>query len=184
VEILQLHALKPSLHILLYRTNLVTPIVFKITPWHGPCRNTVSNSTSIAVCQFVAVAMCLLSGCLQMHLVYLPISLHHIVTALHATIQRKTCIISSFQKHLGSMMIIKIFRIFFLRFLRSLLGLIRLHCKRNPDICNRLKVNNLTENIRCQNTWLDHPERMDRSRLLKIAKIKNTLSFKGTGLQT
>jgi hypothetical protein len=40
VEILQLHALKSSLHRLSYRTELVDPIVFKITPRHGPRRNT------------------------------------------------------------------------------------------------------------------------------------------------
>jgi hypothetical protein len=40
VEILQLHALKSSLHRLPYRTDLVAPIVFKITPQHGPSRNT------------------------------------------------------------------------------------------------------------------------------------------------
>jgi hypothetical protein len=42
VEILQLHALRSSLHRLPYRTNstaLVAPVVFKKTPRHGPLRN-------------------------------------------------------------------------------------------------------------------------------------------------
>jgi hypothetical protein len=39
VEILQLHTLKPSLHRLPYRTDLVVPAFFKITPQHGPHRN-------------------------------------------------------------------------------------------------------------------------------------------------
>jgi hypothetical protein len=42
VEILQLYALESSLHRLPYRTDLVAPIVFLITPRHG-----VSNSNSI-----------------------------------------------------------------------------------------------------------------------------------------
>jgi hypothetical protein len=40
VEILQLHAHKSSIHRLPYRTDWVDPITFKITPLHGPRRNT------------------------------------------------------------------------------------------------------------------------------------------------
>jgi hypothetical protein len=40
----------------------------------------------------------------------------------------------------------------------------------NPDICNRLKVDNIVEDIKLyKKKWLDHPERMDRSRLPKLA---------------
>jgi hypothetical protein len=38
VEIVQLHALKSSLHSLPYRTDSVTPVVFLITALHGPNR--------------------------------------------------------------------------------------------------------------------------------------------------
>jgi hypothetical protein len=40
VEILQLHALNSSVNTVPYRTDLVAPAVFKITPQHGPRRNT------------------------------------------------------------------------------------------------------------------------------------------------
>jgi hypothetical protein len=36
-----------------------------------------------------------------------------------------------------------------MRFLRPLLGLTRLDRHRNPDICNRLKVDSLVENENC-----------------------------------
>jgi hypothetical protein len=39
VEILQLHALKLSLHRLPYKIDLVVPIVIKVTPRHVPPRN-------------------------------------------------------------------------------------------------------------------------------------------------
>jgi hypothetical protein len=89
-----------------------------------------------------------------------------------------------------------------MRFLRPLFGLTRLDRQRNPDIRNRLKVDNLIEDIKLyQKSRLDHLERMDTSRLPKRAfqyqppgrqdagrprkneMIKNTLSFKGTGLK-
>jgi hypothetical protein len=38
VEILQLYALKSSLHRLPYTTHLIVPILFLITPRHGPSR--------------------------------------------------------------------------------------------------------------------------------------------------
>lgn len=50
MEILQLHMLKPSLHRLPYRTNFVVPIVFKITPRHGPCRNTPFPTALLLLC--------------------------------------------------------------------------------------------------------------------------------------
>jgi hypothetical protein len=40
VEILQLHALRSSLHKLPYIIDLAAPIVFKVTPRHGPRTNT------------------------------------------------------------------------------------------------------------------------------------------------
>jgi hypothetical protein len=57
-----------------------------------------------------------------------------------------------------------------MRFLRPLLGLTRLDCQRNPEFRNRLKENNMVEDIKLyQKKWLDHLERMDRSRLLRLA---------------
>jgi hypothetical protein len=57
-----------------------------------------------------------------------------------------------------------------MRFLRPLLGLTRLDCQRNPDIRNRLKVNNTAEDTKLyQKKWFDHPEQMDRSCLLRLA---------------
>jgi hypothetical protein len=75
--------------------------------------------------------------------------------------------------------------------------------QRKPDIRNRLNVNKLTEDTKLyQKSWLDHEERMDRSRLPKLAfqyppgddsmledpgkdgKVKKILSFKGRGLKT
>jgi hypothetical protein len=57
-----------------------------------------------------------------------------------------------------------------MRFLRPLLGLTRLDRQRNPDIRNRLKVNNIVDYIKLyQKKWLDRLERMDRSRLPRLA---------------
>jgi hypothetical protein len=61
-----------SLHRLPYRTDSVAPIVFKITPRHGPRRNTRFQHTLVR--RFVAVGMCLPSCCLEMSLVYSPTS--------------------------------------------------------------------------------------------------------------
>jgi hypothetical protein len=116
VEILQLHAFKSSLHRLPYGTNMVAPVVFKITPRHGPRRSVPFPTVSLQlradsllrerVYRVVACKRCW----------YICLSRdRRIVMALHATICRKTCIISSSsQKHLGRM-IIKIFRIFYLK---------------------------------------------------------------------
>jgi hypothetical protein len=66
VEILQLHALRSSLHRLAYRilyqlrTNLVGPFVFKITPRHGPHRK---HRYFIVACVFVAAGTWLPSCC-------------------------------------------------------------------------------------------------------------------------
>jgi hypothetical protein len=57
-----------------------------------------------------------------------------------------------------------------MRFLRPLLGLTRLDRQRNPDMRNTLKVDNIAEDIKLyQKKRLDHLERMDRSRLPKLA---------------
>jgi hypothetical protein len=57
-----------------------------------------------------------------------------------------------------------------MRFLRPLLGLTRLDRQRNPEIRNILKVDNIVEDIKqYQRRWVDHLERMDRSRLPKLA---------------
>jgi hypothetical protein len=57
-----------------------------------------------------------------------------------------------------------------MRFLRPLLGLTRLDCQRNPEIHNSLKVDNIVEDIKqYQRRWVDHLERMDRSRLPRLA---------------
>jgi hypothetical protein len=54
--------------------------------------------------------------------------------------------------------------------LRSLLGLTRLNRQRNPEIRNSLKVGNIVEDIKqYQRRWVDHLERMDRSRLPRLA---------------
>jgi hypothetical protein len=56
-------------------SDLLAPVVFKITPRHGPRRNIpVSNSTPIVARRFVAAGTCLRSRCLETGLVYLPIS--------------------------------------------------------------------------------------------------------------
>jgi hypothetical protein len=76
VKILQLHALKSSLHRLLYRADSVVPNVFEITPRHRPRRNIPfpASSTSTVARQFVAARTCLPSCCLERSLVYLPVS--------------------------------------------------------------------------------------------------------------
>jgi hypothetical protein len=56
------------------------------------------------------------------------------------------------------------------RFLRPLLDLTRLDRQRNSDILNRLKVDNILEDIiSYQKNWIDHLKRMDRSHIPKLA---------------
>jgi hypothetical protein len=50
-------------------THLVTPIVFKITPRHGPRRNTLFPTVRLLLC-----LTCLPSPCLEISLVYSSIS--------------------------------------------------------------------------------------------------------------
>jgi hypothetical protein len=87
VEILQIHALKSSLHRLQYRTDLVAPIFSKKTPLHGPRRNT----------PFPTVPLLLLVDSLLRERVYRAVVWKRFwcirlsrgrrtVTALHATI--------------------------------------------------------------------------------------------------
>jgi hypothetical protein len=58
LEILQLHALRSSLHRFPYRTlselttPLVAPIVFRITPLHGPRRNTPFPTVTQLLCAY------------------------------------------------------------------------------------------------------------------------------------
>jgi hypothetical protein len=55
-------------------------------------------------------------------------------------------------------------------FLRPLLGLTSLDRQRNSDIRNRLKVDNILEDIiSYQKNWIDHLKRMDRNRIPKLA---------------
>jgi hypothetical protein len=57
-----------------------------------------------------------------------------------------------------------------MRFLRPLLELTRLDRQRNPEIRNSLKVDNIVDDIKqYQRRWVDHLERMDRSRLPRLA---------------
>jgi hypothetical protein len=57
-----------------------------------------------------------------------------------------------------------------MRFLRPLLGLTRLDRQRNFDIRNRLKADNILEDIiSYQKNWIDHLKRMDRNRIPKLA---------------
>jgi hypothetical protein len=72
------------LHSLPYRTDLVAPIVFLITPRHGPSRKLVSISTSIVAPGFIALGTCLPRRCLEMGLVYLLIS-----RSLHSNISTR-----------------------------------------------------------------------------------------------
>jgi hypothetical protein len=53
--------------------------------------------------------------------------------------------------------------------LRPLLVVERLDHQRNPDIRNRLKVDNTAEDVKLyQNNWLDRLKRTDRSRLPRL----------------
>jgi hypothetical protein len=65
--------LKSSLHRLSYRIDLVTPVVFKITPRHGPRTNTPLPEVIIAP-RFFDLETCLPSRCLGTSLVYSSIS--------------------------------------------------------------------------------------------------------------
>jgi hypothetical protein len=57
-----------------------------------------------------------------------------------------------------------------MRFLRPLLGVTRLDRKRNCDIRNRLKVDNISEDIiSYQNNWIGHLKRMDSNHIPKLA---------------
>jgi hypothetical protein len=57
-----------------------------------------------------------------------------------------------------------------MRFLRPLLGVIRFDHQRNPDIRNKLKVYNIVVDVKVyKRKWLDNVERMNRSRLPKLA---------------
>jgi hypothetical protein len=69
-----------------YRTDLVVPIFFLITPRHGPRRRPRSSSTSIVACFSIAAGKCLPSHCLET-LWYICLSRSRcIVTAVHPTI--------------------------------------------------------------------------------------------------
>jgi hypothetical protein len=90
VEVLQLHALKPSVRRLPYRTDLVTPIVSKITPRYGPCRNTPFPTVS----QLLRVDSLLWErvnrAAAQKRRWHIrPPPGRHIVTTLHATVFHK-----------------------------------------------------------------------------------------------
>jgi hypothetical protein len=57
-----------------------------------------------------------------------------------------------------------------MRFLRSLLGYIKLHIQRNVDISERLKVQNIVEEIQTyQKNWKEHVEKMQEERFPKLA---------------
>jgi hypothetical protein len=67
-------------------------------------------------------------------------------------------------------------------FLIPLLGLKRLDRQRNPDIRNILKVNNIAEDTKlCEKKWLDHLERMDTSRLQRMAFLYQPLGRRDVG---
>jgi hypothetical protein len=84
----------PSLLSLPCRTQLstdwVAPIIFLVTPLHGPDKkNTVSNSNSIVACVLVAAETslqihCLETGCITLLFIRL-FRLHCIATSVHAT---------------------------------------------------------------------------------------------------
>jgi hypothetical protein len=89
LEILKLHELKSFLHRLKYKTDLVAPVVFKITPRCGPRRNS----------PFPTVRLLLRVDSLLRELVYRAVALKRLwdislsrgrrmVTALHATIRK------------------------------------------------------------------------------------------------
>jgi hypothetical protein len=73
----ELHALKSSIHRLPYRTDLLAPIVFKITPRHWPRRNTwkclwyirLSRSRRIVIAIY-ATLLYYLSSILKLYLLY------------------------------------------------------------------------------------------------------------------
>jgi hypothetical protein len=87
VEILQLHALKSSLHRLPYRTDLFAPIFFKITPRHEPRRNTMFQTVPqlLRVDSLLRVRIYLAVA--QKRVWHICLSRDRpVVTALHATI--------------------------------------------------------------------------------------------------
>jgi hypothetical protein len=65
-----------------------------------------------------------------------------------------------------------------MRFLRPLLGLIRLDRHRNPEIRNSLKVDNIKQ---YQRRWVDHLERIVRSRLPRLAFQYQPLGWRDRG---
>jgi hypothetical protein len=57
-----------------------------------------------------------------------------------------------------------------MRLLRPLLVLTRPHRQRNPDISNKLEVDNIVQDTNLyQKSWLDHLERIERSHIPKLA---------------
>jgi hypothetical protein len=57
-----------------------------------------------------------------------------------------------------------------MRFLKPVLDHTKFSHQSNPDIHNRLKVNNLIEDTKLYpRNWLDHVDRMDRAHLPKLA---------------
>jgi hypothetical protein len=61
--------------VLLYRNDLVVPLVFLITPRHGPHKkHPISKNNSIVARRFVAPGTCLPSRCPEMALEYPPMS--------------------------------------------------------------------------------------------------------------
>jgi hypothetical protein len=87
VEILQLHALRSYLHILRYRTASVAPVVFKVTPRHGPRRDTPFPTVTIVACVSVAAWTCLPSR-------YPETVLVHTVTAYQRLYNPQYCHVS------------------------------------------------------------------------------------------
>jgi hypothetical protein len=78
VVIIKLHALKFSLYRLLYRTDLVAPIVLKITPGTDHVKTQLFHccSPTVALLRIccLATGTCLLSRCSETALVYPPTS--------------------------------------------------------------------------------------------------------------
>jgi hypothetical protein len=57
-----------------------------------------------------------------------------------------------------------------MRFLRPLLGFTRLDHQRNSDICQKLEVGNIVEDIKLyQKKWNCHLQRMNRNRIPQLA---------------
>jgi hypothetical protein len=84
VEILHLHAFKSCLHRLPYRTDLVAPVLFFITPRHGPRRQHLSFSYAN---RFPLPRERVYGAVAQKRVWYIRLSrCRRIVTALHATI--------------------------------------------------------------------------------------------------